>query len=207
MGTHRRNRIVVRDRYVSRYHARMRLMNGIWQIEDLESANGTQLNREPITSPGQLRDGDRFKLGETWFRFTQEPITGPPMPYHLGLLTPREFEELIASLLQAEGFKTVKVIGRSGDGGIDVRADSDRPFVQGTYIVQCKRYDVRKRVPPSEVRAFHGVIAATPAAKGTFVTTSTFTKGARKFAEDVGMACIDGTQLVTLLIRHGLWPI
>src|SRR5262249_25590494 len=149
--------------------------------------NGTQVNREPITTPHQLHDGDRITLGETWFRFVQEPIAGPPMAYHLGLLTPREFEELIAELLEAEGFTSVKVIGRSGDGGIDVEANSDRPFVQGKYIVQCKRYDARRRVPPSDVRAFHGVIAATPAVKGSFVTTSAFTKGARKFADDVGM--------------------
>jgi hypothetical protein len=119
LRSHRRNRIVVRDRYVSRYHAQIKLANRIWQITDLESANGTQVNREFITTPHQLHDGDRITSGETWFHFVEEPITGPPMPYHLGLLTPREFEELIAGLLEAEGFTSVKVIGRSVDGGIE----------------------------------------------------------------------------------------
>jgi HJR/Mrr/RecB family endonuclease len=182
-------------------------VNGTWQIEDLESTNGTQVNRELIKNPRELRNSDRITIGETWFRFSQEQVMGPPMPHHLGLLTPKEFEELMAVLLEAEGFTDVMVTGQSGDGGIDITAHCDRPFIQGRYVVQCKRYDARKRVPPSDVRAFHGVIAANPAVRGVFVTTSSFTKGARKFAENVGMPCIDGTQLVTLLVRHSLWPL
>ncbi|MBV8056943.1 MAG: restriction endonuclease [Deltaproteobacteria bacterium] len=56
------------------------------------------------------------------------------------------------------------------------------------------------------MRAFYGVIIASPAAMGAFVTTSSFTRGVRKFSKSVSIACIDGTQLLRLLVRHNLWP-
>ncbi|MGO9059561.1 MAG: restriction endonuclease [Candidatus Binataceae bacterium] len=196
---------IVRDSTVSRRHAQIKLVNGIWQIEDLDSTNGTRVNGEYIRGPRQLRDSDRIALGKIWFRFSQQPVTGHPAPHHLGLLTPQEFEELIAELLAAEGFTNVMVTGRPGDGGIDIAASTDRAFSQGRYVVQCKRY-YNQRVSPLEVQAFHGAIAADPAARGAFVTTSSFTKGARKFAAGVGMGLVDGEQLVILLTRHSLWP-
>ena len=205
LGHSRGNRIVVRDSTVSRRHAQIKLVNGIWQIEDLDSTNGTRMNGEYIKGPRRLRDSDRIALGKIWFRFSQQPVTGPPASHHLGLLTPQKFEELIAELLAAEGFTNVMVTGRPGDGGIDIAASSDRPFSQGRYVVQCKRY-YNQRVTPLEVQAFHGTITADPAARGSFVTTSSFTRGARRFAAGVGMGLVDGEQLVILLTHHNLWP-
>jgi hypothetical protein len=206
IGSNRRNRVVVRDPYASRYHAQIRMVNGAWQIEDLGSANGTQVNMESIRGTRTISDSDRITLGRTWFRFSEEPVAGPPMPHHLGLLTPQEFEVLMAGLLAAEGFSDVLVTGQSGDGGVDITARCSRPFMRGRCVVQCKRYDTRRRVPPSDVRAFHGVIAARPAVRGVFVTASSFTRGAKAFAESVGMDCIGGVELVTLLVGHNLWP-
>lgn len=202
------NRLVIQDkeRTVSRRHARLKFDNGRWQIEDLDSTNGTRVNGKYITRPRILFDGDKLAFGKVWFRFSQETVTGPPMPSHLsGLLTPDEFQDLIAELLKAEGFTNVEVTGRPNDGGVDIAAHSNRAFSAGKYIVQCKKYHYQ-RVTSGEVQAFYGAITADLAARGAFVTTSGFTKGATKFAQRVGMSLVDGEKLVQLLVHHGLWP-
>lgn len=48
---------------VSRLHAEIRLLNGQFQLSDLNSFNGTFLNGQRVTSPARLADGDRVELG------------------------------------------------------------------------------------------------------------------------------------------------
>jgi hypothetical protein len=61
--------IVLDDRQISRLHARVVWRGDHYEIEDLNSKNGTHLNGRDITAPQPLRDGDeiqialRFKLG------------------------------------------------------------------------------------------------------------------------------------------------
>lgn len=56
--------IHVDDTYVSQFHARIFSRDGAWFVEDLGSTNGTYLNSRRLTSPSQLRAGDRLKLGK-----------------------------------------------------------------------------------------------------------------------------------------------
>jgi pSer/pThr/pTyr-binding forkhead associated (FHA) protein len=53
------------DTYVSTFHARIFNRDGSWFVEDLGSTNGTYLNQRRVTSPVELRTGDRVKLGKT----------------------------------------------------------------------------------------------------------------------------------------------
>jgi pSer/pThr/pTyr-binding forkhead associated (FHA) protein len=53
------------DTYVSTYHARIYNRDGAWYIEDLGSTNGTYLNQRKLTTPAELRAGDRVRLGKT----------------------------------------------------------------------------------------------------------------------------------------------
>jgi pSer/pThr/pTyr-binding forkhead associated (FHA) protein len=53
------------DTYVSSFHARLFNRDGSWYIEDLGSTNGTYLNQRKVTTPSELRVGDRVKLGKT----------------------------------------------------------------------------------------------------------------------------------------------
>lgn len=48
---------------VSRLHAEIRLLNGRFQLADLNSYNGTFLNGQRVVSPVELADGDRMDLG------------------------------------------------------------------------------------------------------------------------------------------------
>jgi pSer/pThr/pTyr-binding forkhead associated (FHA) protein len=57
--------IKLEDTYVSTFHARIFNRDGAWLVEDLGSTNGTYLNQRRVTSPVEVRSGDRVKLGKT----------------------------------------------------------------------------------------------------------------------------------------------
>ena len=65
MGRHRDNPIPLADGKASRRHARVfSKSDGTDWVEDLDSANGTQVNGEEIFSPRHLMDGDRIIIGK-----------------------------------------------------------------------------------------------------------------------------------------------
>ena len=63
IGRSSRADLVIPDRSLSRQHARLRLDNDTWLIEDLGSRNGTLVNRQKIVQPTALRPGDVVGLG------------------------------------------------------------------------------------------------------------------------------------------------
>jgi hypothetical protein len=63
------NDLVLQDSLVSRRHAQIRRTDGGAMIADLNSANGTLLNRMLVTRPSSLRSGDVIRLGNTEVRF------------------------------------------------------------------------------------------------------------------------------------------
>ncbi|MBN1659405.1 MAG: FHA domain-containing protein [Anaerolineae bacterium] len=56
------NDVVVDDRWVSRYHARVVRRDDRYVVEDLDSKNGTFVNGQRITAPAPLRDGDQVQV-------------------------------------------------------------------------------------------------------------------------------------------------
>lgn len=113
-----------------------------------------------------------------------------------------EFEMYISEILQRMGFRTV-ITKASGDGGIDLEADLDKPIVGGRYLFQCKRYAPDLTVGASTIRDFYGAVNADRhAVKGVLVTTSSFTQQAREFAEQVNIELIDGEKLNALITEY-----
>lgn len=55
-------KVVVTDRQVSRYHARITVKDGGALLEDLGSKNGTYLNGDVISEPVMLQDGDLIQV-------------------------------------------------------------------------------------------------------------------------------------------------
>ena len=123
----------------------------------------------------------------------------PPTLLAMGLAEdPYDFEQQVAQMLRNRGL-VVEVTGGSGDEGIDVIAYDDTPITGGTYLVQCKRYSPDHKVGVSEVRELYGTMQEKHAAKGVLVTSSTFTAGALRFAEDKSIELIDGAKLSNLI--------
>ncbi len=124
--------------------------------------------------------------------------------------TPAFFERLIVRLLLAMGYggsmvDAGKVLGRSGDDGVDGVIDQDALGLDRVYV-QAKRYRPGNNVGSGAIRDFFGSLDRHKAAKGLFVTTSTFSPSARETAEYLSkrIVLVDGDQLATLMIRHGV---
>lgn len=64
IGRREDNLIQLPDRNVSRRHARLLRRGGAVLLEDLQSANGTQVNGVRITEPVPLHDGDLVRIGD-----------------------------------------------------------------------------------------------------------------------------------------------
>ncbi|WP_244227589.1 FHA domain-containing protein [Corallococcus aberystwythensis] len=69
IGRTSENDLVLHDHGVSRRHARITARDGRYFAEDVGSANGTQLNGQPLGSEKQLRDGDRITVGPVELMF------------------------------------------------------------------------------------------------------------------------------------------
>ena len=59
--------LVLMDEALSAHHARVTFHHGQWWLEDLNSTNGTFLNREKLTTAAVLITGDEFKCGNIIF--------------------------------------------------------------------------------------------------------------------------------------------
>jgi restriction system protein len=105
-------------------------------------------------------------------------------------ITWHEFELLVGEALRRRGY-SVRETGKNGpDGGIDLIARKDGE----TYVVQCKQWrSVQVGVPV--VRELYGAMAAEGAVGGFVVTSGTFTKPAKDFAEGRNVQLVDGTVL------------
>ncbi len=119
-------------------------------------------------------------------------------------LTPEQFEILVGKLLTALGFEDVTVTKISSDGGIDVRGT----LVVGDAIrtrmaVQAKKW--KNNVQAPIVQQVRGSLGSHE--QGLIITTSDFSKGARdeaQRADATPVGLMDGKQLVSLLIEHGI---
>ncbi len=120
---------------------------------------------------------------------------------------PDFFERLIVNLLLAMGYggsaaDAGRALGRSGDDGV---IDQDALGLDRVYI-QARRCAAGNSVRPGAIRDVFGSLDRHKAAKGLFVTTSTFTASARETADCLSkrIVLIDGEQLTRLMIRHNV---
>ncbi len=122
--------------------------------------------------------------------------------------SPRFFERVVVDLLLAmgyggSGFDAGKIVGKSGDGGIDGIINEDKLGLDSIYI-QAKRWSGTVGRPT--VQEFAGSLAGQKARKGVLITTSQFSSEARDYTERLEMriVLIDGEQLAQLMIDHGV---
>jgi restriction system protein len=98
---------------------------------------------------------------------------------NLKSMSPKEFEYTTAEILRRLGYKDVKVIGGSGELGVDILAVKDG---NKKVAVQCKKY-ISKKVTSPELQLFIGMMVTEYKADyGLYVTTSYYTKDAYHLA-------------------------
>jgi restriction system protein len=123
-------------------------------------------------------------------------------------LSPTEFERLVVRLLERMGygrFGGVEHSGRSGDAGIDGIISQDPLGLDRIYL-QAKRYGPDQSVQRPAIQGFVGALMGAQGDRGVFITTSSFSTGARNEADRVNarIELIDGLRLAELMLRHGV---
>ncbi len=119
-------------------------------------------------------------------------------------VSPTFFETIVLDLLHRMGYGATRAdlqrVGGAGDGGIDGIISLDKLGLEKVYV-QAKRW--QQSVGRPEVQAFYGALAGQRAAKGVFITTSSFTAQALEFAHSVErVVLVDGVRLADLMIEH-----
>ena len=123
-------------------------------------------------------------------------------------ISPSAFENLVLQVLAKMGYgggdeKRIKGVPRGPDGGIDGKIDEDKLGLDQIYI-QAKRYS-DNTVGRPKIQGFLGAMTGGGCKKGVFVTSSTFTIDAKRFAEnlsDVRLVLIDGVDFAELMIEY-----
>lgn len=121
--------------------------------------------------------------------------------------TPLFFEKAVLKLLLAMGYggkeNLFEHTGKSHDGGIDGVIKQDPLGIQNIYI-QAKRYASDNTVGSKELQSFSGALQGNGVERGVFITTSSFTKSAKEYAQKLlgRIVLIDGQELVTLMIKY-----
>jgi restriction system protein len=122
--------------------------------------------------------------------------------------SPAFFESVVVDLLVAMGYggshaDAARVVGRSGDGGIDGVIKEDRLGLESIYV-QAKRWEATVGRPT--IQQFAGALAGHHARKGVVITTSAYSQEAIGYAETLPttIVLIDGQQLAELMIEFGV---
>jgi Restriction endonuclease len=118
------------------------------------------------------------------------------------VMTGPQFETYFAGVLPLCGFRDVQVVGRAGDGGIDILATDPA----GVLVAwQCKRQVAR--IPVHIVRELIGSVSHEHAGRLPYlVTTSSLTRKAAALARSAGVRVIDRCKLDKLMtdVRQSL---
>lgn len=122
--------------------------------------------------------------------------------------TPAAFERIVVDLLVAMGYggsaeDPGKVVGKSGDGGIDGIIKQDKLGLDFLYV-QAKRW--KDVVGSPEIMKFSGSLTKKHANRGVFITTSWFSADALDYVKELQqrIILIDGKRLAALMIEHNV---
>lgn len=118
------------------------------------------------------------------------------------------FENLVVDVIQAiyggEFEGSSEVTQKTNDGGIDGVVKQDRLGFNSIYI-QAKRHT--GSIDRPEIQKFSGAMDGVHATNGAFITSSSFTEGAKVFVKQLNnkhIVLIDGRELAGLMIEYGI---
>lgn len=182
-------------------------------VETIESAG-------PLPSPAML-EAWFHRLGRSAFAGEKSQrvatVVGPiekellchvaESPERVFDLEPRQFEELVAEILERMGLE-VQLTPQAKDGGRDIIASMPSALGELLAIVECKRYSPDRPVGLDIVERFlYTVRDKDLASLGMIATTSRFTKGALEACErhKYQMLLRDYSHLEEWLERYGTY--
>lgn len=123
-------------------------------------------------------------------------------------LSPSFFEKLVVDLLVAMGYggdyqDAAEVTQQSKDGGVDGIIKEDKLGLDKIYI-QAKRWT--NVVGKPVIQQFAGALDGVKASKGVFISTSCYSKDAKKYVDSLSkkIVLIDGKELTSLMIEYNL---
>jgi restriction system protein len=155
-------------------------------------------------TPSELTPDEQIRVGYERFEKSLSAL----LLEKTKAVTPRFFENLVIELLVAMGYggsyaDAARVVGQSGDGGIDGIIKEDRLGLENIYV-QAKRWEGTVGRPT--IQQFAGALQGHRARKGVLITTSSFTKDAVEYARNLQttIVLIDGRQLTELMIEYGI---
>jgi restriction system protein len=106
----------------------------------------------------------------------------------------RDFERLVGTSFEREGFAVTHRGGAGADGGVDLVLAKGRE----TTLVQCKQWRAQK-VGVTTVRELYGIMAAQGAVHGIVVSAGEFTQDAREFVRGRNIELVTGGALAAIL--------
>ncbi len=125
-------------------------------------------------------------------------------------MSPAKFEQLVLDLLLAMGYggmnKDLAIVTPiSHDNGVDGIIPEDALGLDKIYI-QAKRYKEGSPVAKPEIQQFIGALSEQKATKGVFVSTSSFTQGAKESVNKASskIVLIDGVALAKYMIEFNV---
>ncbi len=118
--------------------------------------------------------------------------------------SPSFFENLVVDLMKCMNYGDGFVTKTSHDEGIDGIIHEDKLGFNLIYI-QAKRWNPNTVIGKPEIQKFAGAMMGPPRIeKGLFISTASFSQGARMFAEAQHIILVDGQKLTELMIECGL---
>lgn len=176
---------------------------GITAKEDKSRSNidETPPTSNEIGTPEETLENAYLKIREALCQETLSKVIS---------LSPNYFEKLVVELLVKMGYggsikDAGRVIGKSGDEGIDGTIKEDKLGLDIIYI-QAKRWKPGNVVGRPDLQQFVGALAGQGAKKGIFITTSTFSKEAKNYIprNETKIVLIDGDMLANYMIDYNI---
>lgn len=169
---------------------------GTFNFSDYDCNRGKFVNKPTVEIEYEFDDGysdyayEEYIEAESLLDYHREQIKN---------MSPRDFEFFVGNIFERLGF-SVKITQATRDGGKDIIATKAEP-IPFTLIIECKHWREEHKVDVSVVRSIYGVQTAMQANQSVVVTSSKFTKDARKFAEErkTLMALLDIDDLIELI--------
>jgi len=143
--------------------------------EDMDHRGYIQYEGEWVKKEEKEKREKERKRKERWLRKKEIELG---LKNNFADYDPYEFEEKIAELFEKMGFK-VRTTSSSGDYGIDVVAEREEDKV----VIQVKKYSSSNFVGPNPVQRTIGAIPMEDADRAIFITTSSYTKSAKRVEE------------------------